>query len=114
MGSEMCIRDRAYIASTHINYHHLVYRFNNRATLLDDNTRVTITDFEPLATLAANPDDLLDWYNLVLFGGTMPDTMRASLREYMLTLANTDEGRYARALDTTFMVMVSPALNVQR
>jgi len=54
----------AYIASTHINYHHQVYRFHNRADLSDDNPRVTITDLEPLADLSADPNKLLDWYNL--------------------------------------------------
>lgn len=116
LSPEMQNMTEAYIAATHINYHHLVYRFNNRQDLAanDDNPRVTISDFEPLAALAANPDNLLDWYNLVFFGGTMPDTMRATLREYMLTLPNNDAGRYARALDSTFMLMVSPALNIQR
>lgn len=114
LSPEMQNMSEAFIASTHNNYHHLIYRFHNRADLSDDNPRVTITDFEPLADLSANPDDLLDWYNLILFGGTMPDTMRASMREYMLTLPNDDNGRFARAQDTLFMVMVSPAFNVQR
>jgi len=114
LSPEMQNMSEAFIASTHTNYHHLIYRFHNRANLSDDNPRVTITDFEPLATLAANPDDLLDWYNLMLFAGSMPDTMRATLRDYMTALPNNDSGRFARVQDTMFMVMVSPALNIQR
>ena len=114
LSPEMQNMSEAFIASTHNNYHHLIYRFHNRADLSDDNPRVSITDFEPLATLAANPDDLLDWYNLVLFAGGMPDTMRTTLRDYMLTLPNDNNGRFARVQDTLFMVMVSPAYNVQR
>ena len=114
LSPEMQNMSEAFIATTHINYHHLVYRFHNRANLNDDNPRVSITDLEPLAALSANPDNLLDWYNLVLFAGSMPDTMRATLRDYMGTLPNTDAGRFARAQDTLFMVMVSPALNIQR
>ena len=114
LSPEMQNMTEAYIASTHINYHHLVYRFHNRADLSDDSPRVTVTDLEPLADLAADPDKLLDWYNLIFFTGTMPDTMRASLREYMLTLPNNDAGNFARAQDTLFMIQVSPALHVQR
>lgn len=114
LSPEMQNMSEAFIAATHINYHHMVYRFHNRANLDDDNPRVTITNLDPLADLAADPDDLLDWYNLMYFAGSMPDTMRASLRDYMGTLPNTDSGRFARVQDTLFMVMVSPALNVQR
>jgi len=114
LSPEMQIMSEAFIASTHINYHHQVYRFHNRANLNDDNPRVTLTNLEGLADLSGRPDQLLDWYNLVFFGGSMPDTMRKTLRDYMLTLDNDDKGRFARAQDTLFMVMVSPALNVQR
>ena len=114
LAPEMQNMTEAFIAATHINYHHHVYRFHNRADLTDDNPLVTLTNFEALADLSANPDNLLDWYNLMFFAGTMPDNMRATLREYMLTLPNTDAGRFARVQDTLFMVVVSPALHVQR
>jgi len=114
LSPEMQNMTEAYIASTHINYHHQVYRFHNRANLNDDNPRVTITDLEPLANLSADPNKLLDWYNLLFFAGSMPDTMRESLYNYMITLPDNDAGRFARAQDSLFMVMVSPALNVQR
>ncbi len=114
LSPEMQNMSEAYIASTHINYHHMVYRFHNRADLSDDSPRVSITDLEPLATLAENPGRLLDWYNLIFFAGSMPDTMRATLLQYMSTLPNTDAGRFARAQDTLFMIQVSPALHIQR
>jgi len=110
---EMQNMSEAYIAATHNNYHHLVYRFHNRADLTDDNPAVTITNLEPLADLSANPGDLLDWYNLMFFAGTMPDSMREQLRIHMLRLNNNDYGRFARAQDTLFMIMVSPAFNIQ-
>jgi uncharacterized protein (DUF1800 family) len=110
---EMQNMSEAYIAATHNNYHHLVYRFHNRADLTDDNPAVTITNLEPLADLSANPNDLLDWYNLMFFAGTMPDSMREQLRIHMLRLNNNDYGRFARAQDTLFMIMVSPAFNIQ-
>jgi len=114
LSPEMQNMTEAYIASTHINYHHQVYRFHNRADLSDDNPRVTITDLEPLADLSSDPNKLLDWYNLLFFAGSMPDTMRNSLFDYMITLPDNDAGRFARAQDSLFMVMVSPAINIQR
>ncbi len=114
LAPEMQNMSEAFIAATHINYHHMVYRFHNRADLNDDNPRVTLTDLEGLATLSGNPDELLDWYNLVFFAGDMPDSMRVTLFDYMQTLPNNDSGRFARAQDTLFMVMVSPAFNIQR
>lgn len=114
LSPEMQNMSEAFIASTHTNFHHLIYRFHNRANLSDDNPRVSITDFEALALLAVNPDDLLDWYNLVLFAGGMPDTMRTTLRDYMATLPGDSNGRFAAVQDTLFMVMVSPAINIQR
>lgn len=114
LAPEMQNMSEAFIAATHINYHHMVYRFHNRADLNDDNPRVTLTDLEGLATLSGNPDELLDWYNLVFFAGDMPDSMRVTLFDYMQTLPNNDTGRFARAQDTLFMVMVSPAFNIQR
>ena len=92
----------------------MIYRFHNRANLNDDNPRVTLTDFENLATLSSNPDDLLDWYNLIFFAGDMPDSMRVTMFNYMQTLPNNNDGRFARVQDTLFMVMVSPAFNIQR
>ena len=114
LSPEMQNMTEAFIASTHINYHHQVYRFHNRADLTDDNPRVTITDLEPLADLSLDPNKLLDWYNLMFFAGSMPDTMRNSLFDYMITLPDNDAGRFARAQDSLFMVMVSPAYNIQR
>lgn len=114
LAPEMQNMSEAFIAATHTNYHHMIYRFHNRADLNDDNPRVTLTDFENLATLSGNPDDLLDWYNLVFFAGDMPDSMRGTMFDYMQTLPNNDTGRFARAQDTLFMVMVSPAFNIQR
>lgn len=113
LSPEMQNQTEAYIAATHINYHHLVYRFNDRTNFNDDSPYVTVTDLTPLADLSANPDDLLDWYNLYLFAGSMPDTMRATLRDYMLAHPNTTNGRYIRAQDSLFIVMVSPALHIQ-
>jgi len=114
LAPEMQNMSEAFLASTHNNYHHLVYRFHNRADLSDDNPRVTITDLEGLANLSATPARLLDWFDLLFFSGTMPDTMRNLLGEYMLTQPNNDSGRFARAQDTLFMIMVSPAIHVQR
>lgn len=114
LSPEMQNMTEAYIASTHVNYHHLVYRFNNRADLNDDNPRVTLTDFETLADLSANPNNLLDWYNLYFFAGTMPDTMRTTLFDYMQAVPDSDSGRFARVQDSLFMIMVSPAINIQR
>ena len=114
LAPEMQIMTESFLATTSNNYHHLVYRFHNRADLNDDNPAVTITNLEPLADLSANPDNLLDWYNLIFFAGSMPDDMRAAIRAHMLTLPNTGDGRFARAQDSLFMVMVSPASNIQR
>ena len=111
---EMEIMTEANLANTHINYHHHIYRFNNRADLSDDSERVTIINLEPLALKAANPDELIGWYNLIFFSGDMPDAMRTTLKDYMATLDNSASARYAKAQDTLFMVMTSPAFHVQR
>jgi len=114
LSPEMQIMTEANLAATHNNYHHHVYRFHNRADLSDDNPSVTIIDLEPLVEKAANPDELLDWYNLVFYAGGMPDDTRGSLREYMETLGSDDSALFARVQDTLFMVLVSPAFHLQR
>lgn len=111
---EMEIMSEANLASTHINYHHQIYRFNDRSDLSDDNPRVTIIKLEPLAEMARNPDELLDWYNLIFFSGAMPDDMRQTLFTYMRTLDNDDAGRFAKVQDTLFMIMASPQSHIQR
>lgn len=114
LSPEMQIMSEANLASTHNNYHHQVYRFNDRSDLSDDNPRVTIAELQPLVELAVNPNELLDWYNLIFFSGGMPDDMRQSLFDYMATLPGDDAGRFARVQDTLFMVMVAPQFHLQR
>lgn len=114
LAPEMQIMSEANLASTHNNYHHLVYRFNDRSDLSDDNPRVTVANFQPLVEIAGNPDQLLDWYNLVFFSGGMPDSMRQTLFDYMLTLPADDAGRFARVQDSLFMIMVAPQFHIQR
>lgn len=114
LAPEMQIMSEANLASTHNNYHHLVYRFNDRSDLSDDNPRVTVANFQPLVEIAGNPDQLLDWYNLVFFSGGMPDSMRQTLYDYMLTLPADDAGRFARVQDSLFMIMVAPQFHIQR
>lgn len=114
LSPEMQIMSEANLASTHNNYHHLVYRFNDRSDLNDDNPRVTITNFQPLVDIAGNPDELLDWYNLVFFSGGMPDAMRQTLFNYLSELPTDDAGRFARVQDSLFMIMVAPQFHIQR
>ncbi|MBX2879062.1 MAG: DUF1800 domain-containing protein [Granulosicoccus sp.] len=114
LSPEMQIMSEANLAATHNNYHHLVYRFNDRSNLSDDNPRVTITNFQPLVDIAGNPDQLLDWYNLIFYSGGMPDNMRQTLFDYMRNLPSDDAGRFARVQDTLFMILVSPQYHLQR
>lgn len=114
LSPEMQIMSEANLAATSNNFHHHVYRFNNRADLSDDNPRVTIIDLEPLADLASDPVDLLDWYNLVFYAGNMPDDVREIIDDYMDTLGSNDAGRFARAQDTLFLVLASPSFHIQR
>jgi len=114
LSPEMEIMSEANLASTHNNFHHQIYRFNNRSDLSDDNPRVTVIDLEPLAQMASDPNQVLDWYNLILFSGAMPDDMRQTLFNYMRQLPNSDAGRFAKVQDTLFMIMVSPQIHLQR
>lgn len=116
LSPEMEIMSEANLASTHNNYHHQIYRFNNRSDISGngDNPRVTIINLEPLIALAGDPDRLLDWYNLVFFAGGMPDDMRQTLFNYARSLPGDDAGRFAGVQDTLFMIMVAPQLHVQR
>lgn len=114
LAPEMQIMTEANLASTHNHYHHQVYRFNERSDLSDDNPRVTLIDLQPLVTLAADPDKLLDWYNLVFLAGSMPDTMRQSLFDYMQGLGTDDAGRFAAVQDSLFMLLVAPQYHLQR
>ncbi|MFK7994245.1 MAG: DUF1800 family protein [Granulosicoccus sp.] len=116
LSPEMEIMSEANLASTHNNYHHQIYRFNNRADIpsIGDNPRVTIVNLEPLVELAVDPDELLDWYNLVLFAGGMPDDMRQTLFDYLRSLPDDDAGRFAKVQDTLFMIMVAPQFHMQR
>ncbi len=116
LSPEMEIMSEANLASTHNNFHHQIYRFNNRSDIIGngDNTRVTTINLEPLIALAGNPDSLLDWYNLVFFAGGMPDDMRQILFDYLRSLPDNDAGLFAKVQDTLFMVMVAPQFHVQR
>ncbi len=112
----MEIMTESNLATTHNNYHDQIYRFNTRSDIAanNDNTRVTIVDLEPLIALAEDPDDLLDWYNLILFAGGMDDNMRQTLSDYMNSLPSDDAGRYAKVQDTLFMVLTAPQFHLQR
>ncbi len=114
LSPEMQIMSEANLAATHNNYHHQVYRFNERSNLNDDNPRVTLIELRPLVELAIDRNALLDWYNLVFFAGGMPDDMRQTLFDYMGTLGNDDSGRFARVQDTLFMVLAAPQFHIQR
>ena len=114
LSPEMEIMSEANLASTHNNYHHQIYRFNDRSDLSDDNPRVTIINLEPLVQMASEPDRLLDWYNLILFAGAMPDDMRQTLFDYMRSLPDDDRGRFAKVQDTLFMIVVTPQIHLQR
>lgn len=111
---EMQITTEANVASTHINFHHQIYRFTDRANLNNDNPRVTIIDTSQLVELAGNTTDLLDWIDLIFFTGSMPDYVRDNIQITISTLANTDEGRFARVQDALFMAISSPAYSHQR
>ncbi|MFK8079141.1 MAG: DUF1800 family protein [Granulosicoccus sp.] len=116
LSPEMEIMSEANLASTHNNYHHQIYRFNNRSDIEGngDNQYVTTINLEPLVAMAGNPDELLDWYNLIFLAGGMPDDVRQTLFEYMSTLPDDDAGRFAKVQDTLFMVMVAPQFHMQR
>ncbi len=114
LSPELQIMSEANLAATNNNYHHQVYRFNNRSNLNDDNPRVTIIDLEPLVAIAGDSNALLDWYNLIFFSGNMPDDMRQSLFNYLATLGVSDAERFARVQDSLFMVLVSPQAHLQR
>lgn len=111
---EMQITTEANVASTHINFHHQIYRFTDRATLLDDNTRVTIIDTAPLVELAGNTTDLLDWIDLIFFSGSMPEYVRDNIQITISAIGNNDAGRFARVQDALFMAVSSPAFSHQR
>ena len=114
LAPELEIMSEANLANTHNNYHDQIYRFNDRSNLDDDNPRVTIVDLQPLVDIAGDPDELLDWYNLVLFSGGLPDDMRQTLFDYMSGLGDDDSGRFARVQDTLFMILVTPQYHIQR
>lgn len=114
LSPEMQILSEANLAATHNNFHHQIYRFNERSDLGDDNPRVSVITLQPLVDIAGNRDALLDWYNLVFFAGNMTDAMRQTLFNYMGTLGSDDAGRFARVQDTLFMVMTAPQFHLQR
>lgn len=114
LSPEMQIMSEANLAATHNNYHHQVYRFNERSNLDDDNPRVTLLNLQPLVAIAGDRNALLDWYNLILFSGGMPDNMRQTLFNYMNTLGEDDAGRFARVQDTLFMILSAPQFHIQR
>jgi hypothetical protein len=114
LSPEMQIMTEANLAATHNNYHHQVYRFNERSNLDDDNPRVTLIRLQPLVELAARPDELLDWYNLVFFAGGMPDGMRQSLSDSIRGQGRDDAGRFAAVQDSLFMLLTAPQFHLQR
>ncbi len=114
LSPEMQIMSEANLGATHNNYHHQIYRFNERSDLSDDNPRVDTVDLEPFTAIAGDIGALLDRINLYLFAGGMPDTQREIIAEYLRTLGNDDAGRFARAQDALFLALVSPQQQVQR
>ncbi|MFK8083285.1 MAG: DUF1800 family protein [Granulosicoccus sp.] len=116
LSPEMDIMSEANLASTHNNYHHQIYRFNNRSDIEGngDNQYVTVINLEPLVDIANNPDNLLDWYNLIFLAGGMPDDVRQTLFSYLVSLPDDDAGRFAKVQDTLFMIMVAPQFHIQR
>jgi len=113
---EIQILSEANLASTHNNWHHQIYRFNNRSAenLAGDNPRVTIVDLEPLVSLASNRNALLDWYNLYLFSGGMPTEMRSTLFDFAANYSSNSDGRFAMVQDTLFLILTTPQIQWQR
>jgi len=104
----------ANLASTHNNWHHQVYRFNDRSDLSDDNPRVTIINLSPLAELARDENEFLDWFNLVLYAGGMPTDMRRTLYDFSESYTASLSDRFALAQDTLFLVLTTPQIQWQR
>lgn len=113
---EMQILTEANLASTHNNWHHQVYRFDNRSgeNLAGDNPRVTIINLEPLENIASDRNALLDWYNLYLFAGGMPTEMRRTLFDFAASYPRTSDGRFAMVQDTLFLILTTPQIQWQR
>lgn len=111
---EMQIMSEANLAATHNNWHHQVYRFNNRSDLSQDNPRVTTINLEPLTELAADPEELMDWYNLMLYAGGMPSEMRSTLLDLAGNYSSNSSGRFAMVQDTLFVVLTTPQIQWQR
>lgn len=91
-----------------------IIRSTDRATLIDDSTRVTIIDTAPLVELAGNTTDLLDWIGLIFFSGSIPEYVRDNIQLTISIIPNNDAGRFARAQDALFMAVSSPAFSHQR
>lgn len=111
---EMQIMSEANLAATHNNWHHQVYRFNNRSNLSDDNPRVTIINLAPLVDIAGNRNALLDWYNLHLFAGGMPTDMRETLFGFAGSYPVSSQGRFELVQDTLFLILTTPQIQWQR
>jgi len=113
---EMQIMTEANLASTHNNWHHQVYRFNNRSAenLAGDNPRVTIINLEPLADIAGDRNELLDWFNLHLFAGGMPTEMRSTLFQFGASYSNSSNDRFAMVQDMLFLILTTPQIQWQR
>jgi len=114
LSPEMQIMTEGNLAATHNNWHHQVYRFNNRSDLTDDNPRVTVINLEPLGELGRDRNALLDRYNLLLFAGGMPTNMRQTLFDFSRSYPTTRDGRFAMAQDMLFMILTTPQIQWQR
>ena len=114
LSPEMQIMSEANLAATHNNLHHQFFRFTTRASLADDNTRVTLVDLEPFVALAGDAGALLDRYNLLFFAGGMPDDVRDVLADHLAGFGDSDAERFAAVQDTLFLLSVSPAVHLQR
>ena len=111
---EMQIMSEANLAAPHNDWHHQVYRFNNRSDLNDDNPRVTLINLEPLVEIASDRNELLDWYNLMLFAGGMPTDMRSALFDLASNYSNNSTGRFEMVQDTLFVILTTPQIQWQR
>ena len=72
-------------------------------------------DLRPAAALASNPDNMADYYNVLLMGGSMSVTMRTLLINYANTIpltAGNDSGGRVRASEMLMLIMSSPEFSV--
>lgn len=108
---ELQILSEINVASTNNMFFNQIYRYHNRTEAYGAISRLQV---EREVELAERPRELVDHLDLLLLAGALPDEAKTAIVTHLESIPDSDEGRFARALDAMYLVVGSPFHLVQK